>query len=60
MVVSHDRYFMDRVTTFVWELIFGRLELYRGNYSHYTQQREDRHTRLLAEYEARLAAARVG
>ena len=51
LVVSHDRYFMDSVVNHVWELIFGQLEEYRGNYSHYVQQREERHTRLLAEYE---------
>jgi ATP-binding cassette subfamily F protein 3 len=31
---------------------FGTLETYRGNYSHYVQQREERHERLLKEYEA--------
>ncbi len=51
LIVSHDRYFMDAVVDTVWEMIFGRLETYRGNYSHYVQQREERHTYLLAEYE---------
>ncbi|GAB4470560.1 MAG: ABC-F family ATP-binding cassette domain-containing protein [Anaerolineae bacterium] len=50
LIVSHDRYFMDRVVTVVWELIFGRLEEYRGSYSHYLQQREERHARLLEEF----------
>ncbi len=52
LVVSHDRYFMDAVAKTVWELDFGTLELYRGNYSHYVTQREERHERLLKEYEA--------
>lgn len=52
LVVSHDRYFMDAVATIIWELDFGTLELYRGNYSRYVQQREERHQRLLKEYEA--------
>ncbi len=51
LVVSHDRYFMDNVVNHIWELIFGQMEEYRGNYSHYVQQREERHARLLAEYE---------
>lgn len=51
LVVSHDRYFMDSVVSHIWELIFGRLEEYRGNYSRYLQQREERHAHLLAEYE---------
>lgn len=52
LAVSHDRYFMDAVTKAVWEMDFGMLETYRGNYSHYLRQREERHERLLKEYEA--------
>jgi len=51
IIVSHDRYFLDKVSTQTWELVFGHLEEYRGNYSHYVQQREERHANLLAEYE---------
>jgi ATP-binding cassette subfamily F protein 3 len=51
LIVSHDRYFMDNVVNHIWELIFGRLEEYRGNYSHYLKQREERHQNLLTEYE---------
>ena len=52
LVVSHDRYFMDAIARNIWELDFGTLETYRGNYSHYTQQREERHERLFKEYES--------
>ncbi|MDX2163538.1 MAG: ABC-F family ATP-binding cassette domain-containing protein [bacterium] len=52
LVVSHDRYFMDAVASTVWELDFGTLETYRGNYSRYAEQREARHERLLKEYES--------
>jgi len=55
VVVSHDRYFMDRVADVVWELDFGTLEMYRGTYSHYVAQREERHARLFKEYEAQQA-----
>jgi ATP-binding cassette, subfamily F, member 3 len=51
LVVSHDRYFLDRVVTRIWELNFGRLETYRGNYTHYVAQREDRRLRQEREYE---------
>ncbi len=51
LVVSHDRYFMDSVVDHIWELVFGRLEEYRGNYSQYVQQREARHAFLLGEFE---------
>lgn len=51
LVVSHDRYFMDTVVNHVWELMFGHLEEYRGTFTHYVQQREERHARLLIEHE---------
>ncbi|MCL4246718.1 MAG: ATP-binding cassette domain-containing protein [Anaerolineae bacterium] len=55
LVVSHDRYFIDVMAKTVWELDFGSLETYRGNYSHYVRQREERHARRLSEYEAQQA-----
>jgi len=55
LVVSHDRYFMDSVVTTIWEMAWGSIEVYRGNYSHYLKQREERHTRLLKEFEAQQA-----
>ncbi len=42
IVIAHDRYFLDKVTHRIWELGFGRLETYRGNYSAYLRQREER------------------
>lgn len=52
LVVSHDRYFMDQVVDTIWELDYGDLESYNGNYSHYLQQREERYERLQKEFEA--------
>ncbi len=52
VVVSHDRYFLDKVANRVWELAFGQVETYRGNFSHYVQQRTERFERRLKEYEA--------
>ncbi len=52
LVVSHDRYFMDSVITTIWEMEWGAVEVYRGNYSHYLRQRDARRERLLKEYEA--------
>ncbi len=42
VVVAHDRYFLDKVATRIWDLNHGRLERYRGNYSHYLVQRAER------------------
>jgi ATP-binding cassette subfamily F protein 3 len=52
LAVSHDRYFMDEFASVIWEMDFGTLETYRGNYSHYVQQRQERYERRLKEYEA--------
>ena len=54
VVVSHDRYFLDQVADTIWEMT-PSLEVYRGNYSAYLTQREERYARRLAEYEAQTA-----
>ena len=51
VVVSHDRYFLDAVATRIWDLSRRRVESYRGNYSHYRQQREERYDLWRKEYE---------
>ena len=50
LMVSHDRYFLDQCVNTIWELSYG-FEVYRGNYSAYLTQREERYTRQMAEYE---------
>lgn len=52
VVVSHDRRFMDRVAQEVWDMAFGRLESYPGNYTDYTRLRAERMERRQAEFEA--------
>jgi ATP-binding cassette, subfamily F, member 3 len=55
LIVSHDRYFMDHVVNTIWELDFGEVATYRGNYSAYLRQRGERYERLQKEYEAQQA-----
>ncbi len=50
VVVAHDRYFLDKVATKVWDLDFGRVEVYRGNYSAYLGQRTERRERQQREF----------
>ena len=38
VVVSHDRYFLDRVTNKTWEISFGKLQTYQGGYTQYLEQ----------------------
>ncbi|MCI1288094.1 MAG: ABC-F family ATP-binding cassette domain-containing protein [[Lactobacillus] timonensis] len=47
MIVTHDRYFLDQVANQIWELSFGKLYKYDGNYQDYVAEkaaREERET----------------
>lgn len=49
MIISHDRYFLDRATTKIFDLEDGELTTYYGNYSNFVKEKE---ARLLAEFHA--------
>lgn len=51
LVVSHDRYFLDKLCNKIWELEDAVLWEYKGNYTAYTKQREeqDAHQKKLYE-----------
>ncbi len=51
LIVSHDRYFLDRVTTRTLDLSFGRVEDYPAPYAGYLRLREERTARHWKEYE---------
>ncbi len=51
IVVAHDRAFLDATVGEVWELAWGRLEQYRGNYSDYVEQKAERLARQRFLYE---------
>ena len=42
LLVSHDRFFLDQVTDEVLELVDGKLDHFRGNYSAYVRQKTER------------------
>ncbi len=42
VIVSHDRYFLDKTVTKIWELLDGKLDAYPGNYSHYWRLRGEK------------------
>ena len=52
IIVSHDRYFLDRVVTRVFEMNRKHLHAYPGNYTAYLRQREERYEQQLKAYEA--------
>ena len=43
LLITHDRYFLDRVCNQIIELDGGRLYRYKGNYDYYLTKREERH-----------------
>ena len=55
MVVSHDRYFLDRITNRIFDLGGGTLEAYTGNYSEFLFKREERLEAMRREYEKQQA-----
>ncbi len=51
VVVSHDRYFLDRVVDQIWELQNGKLNAFPGNYSKYRVLKAERDLQHQREYE---------
>ena len=48
-MVTHDRYFLDRVCNIIMEIDRGNLYSYRGNYTEYLEKREERYENMQAE-----------
>ena len=49
LMVTHDRYFLDRVCNTIMEIDRGKLYTYRGNYTEYLEKREERYENMQAE-----------
>ncbi|MBV6644671.1 MAG: ABC-F family ATP-binding cassette domain-containing protein [Cyclobacteriaceae bacterium] len=51
LMVTHDRYFLDKVTNHIIEIENGKLYQYKGNYSHFLLKKEEResHEAVVAE-----------
>ena len=50
IVVSHDRYFLDRIVKRIFDMNEGTLDSYEGNYSEYLVKKEERMEVLRREY----------
>jgi ATP-binding cassette, subfamily F, member 3 len=48
LIISHDRYFMDRVAKKIVEIENGKSTIYHGNYSYYVKEKKNRGTKQLA------------
>lgn len=48
LMVTHDRYFLDRVCNTIYEIDRGEVHCYRGNYSQFLEKREERYNNMQA------------
>ncbi|MCQ2513323.1 MAG: ABC-F family ATP-binding cassette domain-containing protein [Lachnospiraceae bacterium] len=55
VIVSHDRAFLDRVTTVTYEIEYHRITRYAGNYSAFVRQKEEALAKQEKDYEAQQA-----
>ena len=58
LIISHDRYFLDKICTRTIELERGVTHVYSGNYTFYAQEKEARTKAAMREYEAQQAEIR--
>jgi ATP-binding cassette subfamily F protein 3 len=58
VIISHDRMFLDRTTSQTWELSLGQLTSYKGNYSKYVVDKEERRRIEKASYDNQQAQIR--
>ena len=49
LMVTHDRYFLDKVCNKIWEIDRGNLYTYNGNYDYYLDKRQARYDAMSAE-----------
>ncbi|MCK4651157.1 ABC-F family ATP-binding cassette domain-containing protein [Candidatus Babeliales bacterium] len=50
VLVCHDKYFLDHLCDYIFEVALGMLNVYRGNYSEYLKQKEERNRLLEKKY----------
>ncbi|MCX6179384.1 MAG: ABC-F family ATP-binding cassette domain-containing protein [Chlorobiales bacterium] len=51
IIVSHDRFFLDKLTTKTLEIAFTRINEYKGNYSYYEKEKAERYELMMGKYE---------
>ncbi|MBF0713760.1 ABC-F family ATP-binding cassette domain-containing protein [Gemella sp. GH3] len=50
VIVSHDRYFIDKIANTIYNVEFGRVKKYVGNYSKFIKQYEEDYEKQLKDY----------
>lgn len=54
IVVSHDRWFLNSIVDETWEIFFGNLSIYKGNYDFYLSQREENEKLMIKKREKQI------
>lgn len=55
VIISHDRYFLDKVVNTVYDVALGQVQKYIGNYSKFIEQRDQFYEKMQAQYERQQA-----
>ena len=51
VIVSHDRYFLDKITNETYEMNYGQLDYFKGNYSAYLEEKAERYEKQQKDFE---------
>ncbi|MFI3131270.1 ABC-F family ATP-binding cassette domain-containing protein [Mammaliicoccus sciuri] len=51
VIISHDRYFLDKIVNQVYDVALGSVKKYVGNYSKFLKERDAHYEKVIAEYE---------
>ncbi|WHI59202.1 ABC-F family ATP-binding cassette domain-containing protein [Mammaliicoccus lentus] len=51
VIISHDRYFLDKIVNQVYDVALGSVKRYIGNYSKFLKERDAHYEKVMAEYE---------
>lgn len=51
VIISHDRYFLDKIVNQVYDVALGSVKKYIGNYSKFLKERDAHYEKVMAEYE---------
>ena len=51
VIISHDRYFLDKIVTQIYDVALGDVKRYVGNYEQFIEQRDQYYEKRMQEYE---------
>ncbi|KYH13067.1 ABC-F family ATP-binding cassette domain-containing protein [Staphylococcus kloosii] len=55
VIISHDRYFLDKIVNQIYDVALGDVQHYQGNYAQFIEQRDKYYAKRMQEYEKQQA-----